>query len=112
MQLYKLYYKNVNNLLPSYFSSFTLHQLGNGDDEFPNLRHRPPRLPLAKREYFVQSTRFQYLKLIRDTPQCDLDLSTHRSIYAFIYHFKCRILDEYDPECHISFCYVCMKTNT
>ena len=50
-QLYKLYYKNVNNLLPSYFQSFT-PQFNDGHHH--DLRHNILRLPMTKREYYVQ----------------------------------------------------------
>ena len=64
-QLYKLYYKNVNNLLPSYFQSFT-PQFNDGHHH--DLRYNILRLPMTKREYYVQCTRYQFLKLIRETP--------------------------------------------
>ena len=64
-QLYKLYYKNVKKLLPSYFQSFSL-QFNNGHHH--DLRHNISRLLMTKREYFFRCTRYQFLKLIRETP--------------------------------------------
>ena len=68
--LYKLYYKNVKNLLPSYFRSFT-PQFNDGHNH--DLRHNILQLPMTKREYFVQCTRYQFLKLIRETPLVELN---------------------------------------
>ena len=53
MQLYKFYYKNPNNLLPSYFSSFTPFY----ENHNHNLRYNILRLPKTRHEYFVQCTR-------------------------------------------------------
>ena len=63
-QLYKLYYKNVKNLIPSYFRSFT-PQFNDGHNH--DLRHNILRLPMTKREYFVQCSRYQFLKLNPET---------------------------------------------
>ena len=70
IQLYKLYHKNTNNLLPSYFNSFTpYYDVEHNHD----LRYTALRLPMTRREYFVQSTRYQFLKLIRETSVIDLN---------------------------------------
>ena len=65
IQLYKLYYKNTNNLLPSCFNSFTPYY--NNAEPTHGLRSATLRLPMTKREYFVQSTKYQFLKRIRET---------------------------------------------
>ena len=77
MQLYKLYYKNVNNLHTSYFRSFA-PQFNDGHHH--DLRHNILRLPMTKREYYVQCTRYQFLKLIRETPLVELNRSGHTTI--------------------------------
>ena len=107
LQLFKLYYKNTNNLLPTYFQCFTL----NYDDADHNhdLRHTTFRLPMTRREYFVQSTKYQYLQLIRDTEHNTLNRSTTHPMYSFTNYLKYQYLDEYDPICHIPQCYVCNK---
>ena len=65
IQLYKLYYKNTNNLLPSYFNSFTPYY--DNEEHSHNLRSMTLRLPMTRREFFVQSTKYQLLKLVRET---------------------------------------------
>ena len=70
MQLYKFYYKYTNNLLPSYFNSFTPYY--NNENLNHDLRYRILRLPMTRHEYFVQCTKYQLLRLIRETPQPDL----------------------------------------
>ena len=40
-------------------------------------------IPMTKREYFIQCTRYQFLKHIRETPLVDLN----RSGYTTIVHF-------------------------
>ena len=70
IQLYKFYYINTNNLLPSYFNSFTPYY--NNEIHYHNLRYRILRLPMARHEYFVQCTKYQLLRLIRETPQLTL----------------------------------------
>ena len=103
-QLYKLYYKNVKNLLPSYFRSFT-PQFNNGHNH--DLRHNILRLHMTKREYFVQCTRYQFLKLIRETPLVELNSSAYRTIVQFSGHFKYAIISEYDQICTINNCHIC-----
>ena len=103
-QLYKLYYKNVKNLLPSYFRSFT-PQFNDGHNH--DLRHNILRLPMTKREYFVQCTRYQFLKLIRETPLLELNRSAHTTIVQFSGHFKYAIISQYDPICTINNCHIC-----
>ena len=71
IQLYQLYHKNTNNLLPSYFNSFTPYY--NNVEHTHDLRFAALRLPMTRREYFVQSTIYQFLKLIRETSVIDLN---------------------------------------
>ena len=103
MQLYKFYYKNTNNLLPSYFSSFT--PFYNNHDH--NLRNNILRLPMTRHEYFVQCTKYQLLKLIRETPQDDLNRCTQLNIIQFSAYFKYSIINNYNPLCNLKKCYVC-----
>ena len=104
-QLYKLYYKNVNNLLPPYFQSFT-PQFNDGHHH--DLRHNILRLPMTKREYYVQCTRYQFLKLIRETPLVELNRSGYTTIVQFSGYFKYNIINQYDPICTINNCHICM----
>ena len=99
IQLYKLYYKNVNNLLPSYFQSFT-PQFNDGHHH--DLRYNILRLPMTKREYFVQCTRYQFLKLIQEIPLVELNRSGYTTIAQFFGHFKYTIINQYDPKCTIN----------
>ena len=97
MQLYKFYYKNTNNLLPSYFSSFT--PFYNNHDH--NLRNNILRLPMTRHEYSVQCTKYQLLKLIRETPQDDLNRCTQLNIIQFLAYFKYFITNNYNPLCNL-----------
>ena len=82
IQLYKLYHKNINNLLPSYFNSFTpYYDVEHNHD----LRYIALRLPMTRREYFVQSTRYQFLKLIRETSVIDLRYFNLRPTSSMLY---------------------------
>ena len=87
IQLYKIYYKNTNNIFPSYFQTFTPHYY-NALEHGHDLRHNVVRLPLTKREYYVQCAKYQFLKLIRDTSQSDLDRSLTSFLTQFIAYFK------------------------
>ena len=103
-QLYKLYYKNVKNLLPPYFRSFT-PQFNDGHNH--DFRYNILRLPMTKREYFVQCTRYQFPKLIRKTPLVELNHSAYTTIVQFSGHFKYAIINQYDPICTINNCHIC-----
>ena len=105
IQLYKLYYKNTNNLLPSYFNSFTPYY--NNEEHSHNLRSMTLRLPMTRREFFVQSTKYQLLKLVRETSVIDLNRTVSSTIYQFSAFFKYSIINRYDPICTIDHCYVC-----
>ena len=108
IQLYKIYYKNTNNILPSYFQTFTPHYY-NALEHGHDLRHNVVRLPLTKREYYVQCTKYQFLKLIRDTSQSDLDRSLTSSLTQFIAYFKYSIIERYNPQCNVRNCFVCAR---
>ena len=105
IQLYKLYYKNTNNLFPSYFNSFTPYY--NNEEYSHNLRSMTLRLPMTRREFFVQSTKYQLLKLVRETSVIDLNRTVSSTIYQFSAFFKYSIINRYDPICTIDHCYVC-----
>ena len=55
----------------------------------------------------VQCTKYQFLKLIRETSQLDLDRCLTSSITQFIGYFKYRIIYAYNPVCNITNCFVC-----
>ena len=76
-----LYHKHTNNLLPSYVNSFTPYY--NIVEHTHDLRSAALRLPMTRREYFVQSTKYQFLKVIRETSVIDLN----RTINTTIFHF-------------------------
>ena len=105
MQLYKFYYKNTNNLLPPYFSSFT--PFYNSENHNHNLRNNIIRLPMTRHEYFVQCTKYQLLKVIRETPQDDINRCTQLNIIQFSAYFKYSIINNYNPLCNLKKCYVC-----
>ena len=104
IQLYKIYYKN----LPSYFQTFTPNY-NDGIDHNHGLRYNALRLPMTRKKYYVhvQCTKYQFLKLIRETSQLGLDRCLTSSITQFIGYFKYRIIDAYNPVCNITNCFVC-----
>ena len=55
---------------------------------------------MTKRE----STKYQYLKLIRENNQSDLDSRCAVPISQFMYHIKTNFINEYDPVCNIAIC--------
>ena len=74
-------YSLTNNLLPSYFNSFTPYY--NNENHNHDLRYRILRLPMTRHEYFVQCTKYQLLRFIRETPQLDLNRCTQLNISNF-----------------------------
>ena len=106
IQLYKIYYKNIHNILPVYFQRF-LPNYKNGSAHIHNLRHQALRLPMTRKEYYGQSTKYQLFNLIRETPQLDLDRCLTSSLVQFVAYFKCKIIEAYNAVCNIRNCYVC-----
>ena len=106
VQLYKLHYKHIHNLLPRYFAQF-LNMYGDHNYDFRNVYFR---LPMTKGEFVVQSTKYQYSKLIRENNQSDLDSRCTVPISQFMYHIKSNVINEYNPVCNIAHCYICMNT--
>ena len=104
IQLYKLYHKTTKNLLHSYFNSFTPYYAVEHNHD---LRYAALRLPMTRREYFVQSTRYPFLKLIRETSMIELNQTINSSVFQFAAYFKYAILNRYDPTSRIVNCYVC-----
>ena len=58
IQLYKIYYKNTNNILLTYFQKFNAPHYYNALEHGHDLRHNVVRLPLTKREYYVHCTKY------------------------------------------------------
>ena len=65
VQLYKPYYKLRNNLLPSYFHTFTPYY--HNDHHTHDIRYTSLRLPMTRREFFAECSKYQFLKLMRET---------------------------------------------
>ena len=85
------------------FASFLGVEDGGGGAKQPS----EDKLPMTRKEYYVQCTKYQFLKLIRETSQLDLDRCLTSSITQFIGYFKYRIIDAYNPVCNITNCFVC-----
>ena len=92
IQLHKIYYKNIHNILPVYFQRF-LPSYNNGSAHNHNLRHQDLRFPMTRKEYYVQSTKYQLFMLIRETPQLDLDRCLTSSLVQFVAYFKYKIIE-------------------
>ena len=75
VQLYKLCYKLRTNLFLSYFRTFTPYY--HDDHHTHDVRYTILRLPMTRRKYFAECTKYQFFKLIRETSQTDLDHSTN-----------------------------------
>ena len=101
-----MYYKNFHNILPVYFQRF-LPNYNNGSAHNYNLRHQALRLSMTRKEYYVQSTKYQLFKLIRETPQLDLDRCLTSSLVQFVAYFKYKTIEAYNAVCNIRNCYVC-----
>ena len=80
----------------------------NNEEHSHNLRSTTLRLPMTGlREFFVQFTKYQFLRLIRDTTVIDLNRTDNSTIYQYSAFFKYSIINRYDPVCVINHCYVC-----
>ena len=79
----------------------------NGSTHNHNLKHQALRLSMTRKEYYVQSTKYQLFKLIRETPQLDLDRCLTSSLVQFVVYFKYKIMEAYNAVCNIRNCYVC-----
>ena len=106
VQLYKLHYKNIYIYIYICISQF-LTMYGDHNYDFRNAYFR---FPMTKREFFVKSTKYQYLKLIRENNQSDLYSRCTVPISQFMYHIKSNVINENDPVCNIANCYICMNT--
>ena len=89
--LYKIYYKNMHNILLVFLQRFSPNY-NNGTAHNHNLRHQALRLPMTRKEYYVQSTKYQLLKLIRETRQLELDRCLTSSLIQFVAYFKYKII--------------------
>lgn len=106
LQLYKFYFKFTNNLLPAYFESFRPQYTIDAQHNY-NLRGNTVRLPQINRTFVEESTKYQYLLLLKHTSAGDLNRANNPSLSEFIRYFKSIFIDNYDPICHIINCYVC-----
>ena len=65
---------------------------------------------MPKRDFFVQSTYYQYLKFMHENNQSGVDRRCTVPIFQFIYYSKSSFINEYDPVCNIPNCYICTDT--
>ena len=106
LQLYKLFYRLCNNLLPLYFNSFfpTVNRTNY------NLRNESIKLPMTRRTFYVQSTKYQLHLLLRTTLHKYSELADTSSLYAYTSRIKTHLVSGYNPNCVIPNCYVCLNT--
>ena len=106
LQLYKLFYRLCNNLLPLYFNSFfpTVNRTNY------NLRNESIKLPMTRRTFCVQSTKYQLHLLLRTTLHKYSELADTSSMYAYTSRIKTHLISGYNPNCVIPNCYVCLNT--
>ena len=71
------------------------------------LRYTILRLPMTRCQYFAECTKYQFLKLIRETSQADLDRSTQSNMFQFSSYFKYSLINSYTTVCNVTNCYVC-----
>ena len=62
---------------------------------------------MTRKEDYVQSTKYQFFKLIRETPQLDLDRCLTSSLVQFVAYFKYKIIEAYNAVYNIRNCYIC-----
>ena len=102
------YYKNDKSVPSEYFQRL-IPDYNTSIDHNHYLRHTILRLPMMKKKYYVQCTKYQYLKLIRETSQLDHDRCSTSNIAQVIAHFKYTITGSYDLMCNIRNCSVCER---
>ena len=86
--------------------------IGTAHSHSHNLRHQALMLPMTRKKHYVQSTKYQLLKLTRETPQLDLDRCLTSSLVQFVAYFKYKIIEAYNAVCNIRNCYVCQEDNS
>ena len=106
LQLYKLFYRLCNNILPLYFNSF-----------FPTvnrtnyiLRNESIKLPMTRRTFYVQSTKYQLHLLLHTTLHKYSELADTSFMYAYTSRIKTYLISGYNPNCVIPNFYVCLNT--
>ena len=52
-------------------------------------------LSMTRREYFVQSSKYQYLQLMRETSIIDLNRTINSTVFQFAAYFKYAIIYKY-----------------
>lgn len=107
--LYKLYYRLHHDILPAYFECLRPTYSRDIQQTY-NLRNNTVRLPMPSKEYFVRTAKYQFMVMVRDTPEEQLRSVTCPHIKDFIHFQKSLLLEAYDVECHIANCYVCANT--
>ena len=106
LQLYKLFYRLCNNLLPLYFFFPNVNRTNY------NLRNESIKLPMTRRTFYVQSIKYQLHLLLRTTlhKYSELALSCRYFLHVYTSRIKTYFMIGYDPNCVIPNCYVCLNT--
>ena len=99
LQLYNLFYRLCNNLLPLYLNRTNY-----------NLRNESIKLPMTRRTFYVQSTKYQLHLLLRTTLHKYSELADTSSLYAYTSRINTHLISGYNPNCVFPNCYVCLNT--
>ena len=67
------------------------------------------KLPMTRRTFYVQSTKYQLHLLLRTTHKHSELLDTS-SMYSYTSRIKTYLISGYDPNYVIPNCYVCLNT--
>jgi hypothetical protein len=99
----KIYYKQLNNSVPSYFKSFVTFNVNHSH----NTRRRVPNLPRSRTSLAKKRLRFFIVDILNNLPiEVKEKLHTH-SLHGFVMYFKHNSINCYQEVCDIENCFVC-----
>ena len=99
----KLYYKCVNRQLPVYFNYTTLHNI----NDLHHYNTRAAFTPRVSHEFAKRCIRYSIIKTVNNSPDLIKNKINTHSIHRFCCYIKNHYLQNYDPICHVTNCYVC-----
>ena len=108
LSLLKLYYKYENGLLPTPLLNISLNKNRNFHS-YPTRHRNDLTAPTHRYSIFRKSIRYVLVNFVNSLDSDIRDKIHTHSLQNIIHRFRTLIIDTYETDCTLPFCYVCLN---
>ena len=107
-EIYKFYYKLIDNHLSHYFQDFT-PTFSDGVNHYL-LRNHIRQIPIIKHKFPRHSLRYKLIETLKSTSETIIEMAISQSQKKIIAYIKNDMIVRYRDCCDIPNCYICSDT--